>query len=152
MKIISKDITTIEEGIICHQVNTQGVMGSGLALQIKRKFPVAFTEYKRFCDTLTDKELLGAVAMVMITEKLVVANLFGQTSYGRQGIHTNYGALQNALEQVIEAAEFNGDQVYVPYNLGCGLAGGNWLTVSKMIEKLEALYETEIIVCRLQGL
>ena len=32
--------------VICHQVNLQGVMGGGLALQIARKFPQVEHEYK----------------------------------------------------------------------------------------------------------
>ena len=38
MKIIEKNILTIEKGIVCQQVNCQGVMGAGLAKSIKEKF------------------------------------------------------------------------------------------------------------------
>ena len=37
MRIVDGDILDIEKGIIVHQVNCQGVMGAGLAKQIKSK-------------------------------------------------------------------------------------------------------------------
>ena len=35
---------------ICHQVNCQGVMGSGIAKSIREKWPVVFEKYKVFLD------------------------------------------------------------------------------------------------------
>jgi O-acetyl-ADP-ribose deacetylase (regulator of RNase III) len=37
MLVINQDITKVNRGIITHAVNTRGVMGSGLALQIFRQ-------------------------------------------------------------------------------------------------------------------
>lgn len=153
MKIIYKDITTIKEGIICHQVNTQGVMGAGVAKQIKEKFPAAFNIYKAVCDKVTDqKSLLGSGILVPVTDTLQVANLFGQNQYGGARINTDYGALQDALEGIFEEVLSAGvdTEIYIPYLMGCGLGGGNWLTVTKMVEKLEGLYGFEITACRLR--
>lgn len=36
--------------IICHQTNCKGVMGAGIAFQIKRTYPEVFKKYKEFCD------------------------------------------------------------------------------------------------------
>ena len=44
MKIKHGDILSVANGIIVHQVNAQGVMGSGLAKQIREKYPMAFDE------------------------------------------------------------------------------------------------------------
>ena len=33
--------------VICHQVNCQGVMGSGIAKQIRDTYPIVFENYKR---------------------------------------------------------------------------------------------------------
>ena len=35
--------------IICHQTNCKGVMGAGIAFQIKRAYPEVFKKYKEFC-------------------------------------------------------------------------------------------------------
>lgn len=152
MKTIYKDITEIEKGIICHQVNTQGIMGAGLAKQIKAKFPAAFNIYKAACDRAPNlKSLLGSGILVDINKDLQVANLFGQSSIGRRGVHTDYGALQDALEGVFMEAEKSGKHIYIPHKMGAGLGGGNWLTIEKMIEKLENLYGFELTICRYTG-
>ena len=126
MKIINKDITTVTDGIICHQVNAHGVMGAGLAKQIKAKFPAAYKIYKAVCDKAPNPNLLlGSGILVPITDKLQIANLFGQTSFSRKGLHTNYGALQDALEGVFEEVLARKQQIYIPYKMGAGLGGGN---------------------------
>lgn len=151
MKTILKDITTIKEGIICHQVNTQGVMGSGLAKQIKAKFPAVYSQYKDLCERTLSKDLLGEAQVIMLEPYLCIANLFGQSSYGRYGVHTQYGALQDALESVFEQACQLSLDIYIPHKMGAGLGGGNWLTIEKMIKKLEELYGIEATICRYTG-
>ena len=47
MDFIQKDITTERHGLIIHGVNCQGVMGSGVALAIRNKWPVVYDEYKK---------------------------------------------------------------------------------------------------------
>jgi len=39
MRVLKGDILTVKKGYVCHQVNIQGIMGAGLALQIKNKWP-----------------------------------------------------------------------------------------------------------------
>ena len=50
IKFVNGNILTFperdEDTIICHQVNCKGVMGAGLAKQIRDKWPVVFDEYK----------------------------------------------------------------------------------------------------------
>ena len=65
--------------------------------------------------------------------QLYVANLFGQSSFGRDKRQTNYAALGTAL---FRAMKEHPDATFrVPYGLGCGLAGGNWVTVLNLIEE-----------------
>ena len=46
IKTVEVNLLEAKERCICHQVNCQGVMGSGVALQIKRKYPQAYKDYK----------------------------------------------------------------------------------------------------------
>jgi len=43
MKTIYRDILGIERGIIVHGCNGYGVMGAGLAAQVKRRYPSVIT-------------------------------------------------------------------------------------------------------------
>lgn len=52
IKHVKGDILTTptrnEDTVICHQVNCCGVMGAGLAKQIRDKWPVVFDEFVSF--------------------------------------------------------------------------------------------------------
>ena len=49
LKLKNGNILESDANIICHQVNCQGVMGAGLALQIRKRYPSAFEEYRGTC-------------------------------------------------------------------------------------------------------
>lgn len=62
IKHIKCDIFKSGADIICHQVNCQGVMGSGIAKQVREKYPVVYRDYKRMCDIYAPNALLGILA------------------------------------------------------------------------------------------
>ena len=133
---INKDILTVETGIICHQVNCMGVMGSGLAKGIRNKWPEVYEAYLRFAEA--GKLVLSSIQLVSINDQLAVANLAGQYRYGR-GKHTDYAALRRCLRK-LENLRHNTLQdpnfpIYIPYGMGCGLGGGDWKIVEAMIYK-----------------
>lgn len=146
MKIISKDILTVESGVICQQVNCQGVMGSGLAKQIRDKWPKVYEEYRANYNSVGyDVLLLGRVTFTFISENLSVCNIFGQLNYGYDGKrYTDYGALKTAFDK-IECSDFYEKELYFPYNFGCDRGGADWQIVSKMID----FYFPNAIICKL---
>lgn len=103
--------------------------GTGLARQIRDKWPVVFDEYVKVCSP----KKLGDFQVVQVATQLYVANLFGQSSFGRDKRQTNYAALGTALFRAMK--EHPNATFRVPYGLGCGLAGGNWVTVLNLIEE-----------------
>ena len=119
---------------VCHQVNCKGVMGAGLAKQIKSKHPVVYKAYKEKCDSgfahLGDVQFVSRLSMT----GYIVANIFGQDGYGREKCHTDYDALRTAFITIAEGAP--NDIVRIPYKMGCGLGGGDWDTVLAMIEEI----------------
>ncbi|ESQ88967.1 hypothetical protein ABAC460_14395 [Asticcacaulis sp. AC460] len=48
MKIIYKtgDLLEAPERVICHGCNAQGVMGSGIAVPIRNRYPMVFKAYR----------------------------------------------------------------------------------------------------------
>lgn len=132
LKCLHGDITTLPEDnthdtIICQQVNCMGVMGAGLAAQIRRKWPNVYTEYRKRCT----KDMLGTYHMVKVGPHLYVANIFGQLSYGTEKCQTNYVALACAIFQLMK--DMPHCTIRIPYRIGCGLAGGNWDKVLEII-------------------
>ena len=62
IKVINGDLFSSTARFIVHQVNCQGKMGSGVALQVKQKFPHVYDEYKKFCS----HNMLGHIQIVPI--------------------------------------------------------------------------------------
>lgn len=137
LRVITKDILTVEEGIICHQVNCCGVMGRGIAKSIADKWPIVLKEYKKFCSMEANHaNLLGSLYVVPVklpNAELQVANVFGQLNYGSKGLFTDYKAVDKAFTSVARMGYKL--PIYIPYNMGCGLAGGDWATYSGIVEK-----------------
>ena len=135
--IITRDILTIEKGVIVHQVNCQGVMGAGLAKKIANKWPAVKREYESWC-VQPGEDLLGTVSHTKVAESLFVVNVFGQLRYGKNQCFTNYVSLGRALRRVSGFARFFevvSNNIYLPHGIGCGLAGGDWHVVSALIEQ-----------------
>ena len=42
----------LEIDIICHQVNCQGKMGSGVAKRIRNAYPIVYTNYMKKCEEI----------------------------------------------------------------------------------------------------
>lgn len=135
IKIINDNILHATEDIICHQVNCQNAMGSGVAKAIYTRYPIVKSSYHKFCNQFDSPDkLLGKVQIVRIKPDQCVANIFGQLEYGRNKNkrYTDYPALARAFS--IIRNEHPGQSLAFPYNFGCGLANGNWDLVYKMIE------------------
>lgn len=138
MKRVKGDILNAMHGIICHQVNCQGAMGSGLARQIRVKYPAVFQEYAKLIKAWGKKECLGKCQIITVTPKtLYVANLFGQYTYGRASKqYTDYGALSASMASLAQWYKENchpNFPVFIPYMIGCGLGGGRWEEVEAII-------------------
>ena len=129
------DIFSSDADVICHQVNCQGVMGRGLALQIKTKYPEAFAAYKEKCELIKYGIVngLGDAQFCHVRGK-VIANLFAQYRYGTDKRHTDYEALKKALTSVKKA--YPTAKIAIPYKIGCGLAGGDWSVVYAIIKEV----------------
>ena len=149
MKIIERDITTIDDGIICHQVNCFGRMNSGVAKAIRAKFPVVFEEYSSVCSQKGPDELLGTLQPVYIPEtNLIVMNCFSQKNYGYDGkLYTDYVSIDKIFRKIQLEYLFDFPKVYVPYLYGCGLGGGDWNIVSEIICR----NIPEVIFCKFGG-
>jgi O-acetyl-ADP-ribose deacetylase (regulator of RNase III) len=121
---------------ICHQVNCQGVMGSGIAKQIRERWPEVYESYKELCTNHGAMTLLGTIDIVGTKTGRDVINMFSQFYYGYNGNRfTSYDAFCRALEQIRDFIKPN-STIGFPKNIGCGLGGGNWKVISALIEEI----------------
>lgn len=139
------DILNSQENIICHQVNEDGYMGGGLALQIATKHPYAENEYKQFCNQFKGI-LYGQYQVVKIGKRKYIANCFTQRDF-----ITNLEDIEQAFSGLLESCKLNHLTIAIPYKYGCGIANGSWEEVSKLFENLSNEYEIDISVYRLEN-
>lgn len=120
-----------EVDVIAHQCNCFNNMGAGIAPQIKKAFPEAWS-----VDSKTikgNRSKLGRLT-IAFSGSIIVFNLYGQYRYGA-GVHTDYTALRSSLYHMRKYLNLSPNyRVGLP-KLGCGLGGGDWSIVSKIIEE-----------------
>lgn len=134
------DILKSTENIICHQVNEDGVMGGGLALQIATQYPHVEKEYKKFCNQFKDI-LYGQYQICKIEDRKYIANCFTQRNF-----ITNLEDIEKVFKGLLESCKLNNFSICIPYKYGCGIANGNWEEVSKLFDSLSSEYNIDINV------
>lgn len=157
MFIVKGNLLDAPFQFIAHQVNCRGVMGAGLALQIKNKYPEVYDTYKTFCNTYTVKPPLGKSLCVWTKDNHCIINVFGQLGYGRGQQQTDYEALYSGFAMAAEEIRntfLNGNPCYqipivIPYGIGCGLAGGDWEKVEEILKLVEKNHCVLFIACHL---
>lgn len=139
------DILNVKRGIIVHQVNCQGVMGAGLALALRQKYPQMYAAYLKACALYKPEELLGKIQFTKVTDELTVCNFFAQLNFGTGKVQTDYDAFEKCLKKL--AFKTSPDTpIYIPYKIGCGLAGGDWEIIKELLDIY--LYGHKVIICR----
>jgi len=135
VNIINGDVLKSGSPIIAHQVNCMGIMGGGVALQVKKKYPVVFNKYLNLVESTSDKlALLGTTQFVECGDT-IVANLFGQYSIGG-GVQTRYNEFRSCIVMLREyMIHHNIKEVAFPYLIGCYRGGGDWTIVDKIIRE-----------------
>lgn len=139
MEVIYKigNLLNAQTDVIAHQVNCQGVMGSGVAKQIKEKWPDVFKQYDYHVRML-DHNVLGDCQLVQIKENKFVANLFGQRYYGRENLrYTSYDGIYDALVKLLVQMNLrNSKSISFPYKMSSDRGGADWNVILAMIESV----------------
>lgn len=149
--------------VIAHQTNCSGVMGAGVAKQIKRVSldDKEYVKYKKLC-AQKGSSLLGTCQLLPRKDKTghFVANLFGEDIPTGKGLDTNYDALHKSfldLKKMLhdrrDVKDAVGDApptIAIPAYIGCGLAGGNWdIVYRQILLPLFADSEEDVVICYL---
>lgn len=115
-----------------HVCNAQGVMGSGIAKQVKERFPNAYSSY------LGEYILGTATSDASEDYKMNVINLVAQEYYGHYGKrYLNYGALACSLSLMMNKyysllLNSGVQTIVIPFKMGAFRAGGDWDIVIEM--------------------
>ena len=144
---------------ICHQVNCQGKMNSGIAKQIREKWPIVYKNYMEKYNILNGVSgaLLGDIQIVGLWEDYYatdfhqsVINMFSQEHYGYDGRrYTSYDAFWNCLN-LIKRTVPKGKTIGFPKKIGCDRGGANWPVILEMITEVLGV-EYKVFIYYLEG-
>lgn len=127
-----------QRAIIVHVGNDIGGWGAGFVVAISKRWPEPERRFRAW--HRGEEELpfeLGQVQFVQVKPQTWVANLVGQRGIrrGRDGVPpVRYQAIRTGLQCVAEKARAWGASVHMP-RIGCGLAGGSWDEVGRIVEE-----------------
>lgn len=126
---IKGDIFSSPAKILVNTVNTVGVMGKGVALEFKKRYPEMFQEYRRLCE---EKRLsIGTLMVWRKSDKWVM--LFPTKKHWRYPSKIEY--IEAGLKKVAENWDKLGvDSIAFP-RLGCGNGGLDWEEVRPMMKR-----------------
>ena len=147
MNHVIGDLLESDCDYICHQVNCQGKMNSGIARSIREKWPVVYTNYMEKYNILNgvSSALLGDIQIVGLWDDFYatdfhqsVINMFSQEYYGYDGRrYTSYDAFWNCLHLIKKTVQ-KGSKIGFPGYIGCVRGGANWDVIYEMINQVLA--------------
>ncbi|MCK9223520.1 MAG: macro domain-containing protein [Candidatus Muirbacterium halophilum] len=145
IKYKAGDLLKEDVEAIVNTVNCVGIMGKGIALQFKKRFP---DNYKMYSFECKQKKIVPGKMFVYETRNVFNPKFiinFPTKKHWKELSKLEY--IENGLNDLVRIIKkFNITSIAIP-PLGCGLGGLKWELVKKIIEeKLEKLVDVNIFV------
>lgn len=144
INIIEGDLLESDELFIVHQCNCVSKQSKGLAKTIFERYPETNVYQFRTRDNRTHS-CPGTVNIFQVTNKnnnkgFFIINLYGQVypgkpRYGKDSSQKRLEYFGDGLMKISELLDGDIKSIAMPYNIGCGLGGGNWEDYLKIITK-----------------
>ena len=169
INIIDGNIFDSKANFIVHQVNCQGVVNSGVAMQVEEKFPHVGAEYRKYlrhCEK-NHQSALGTCQYVPVDvwaltmadtmknnnitaydlDYQYIVNMFGQDTFG-EGLRTDLKAMKKAFADIRDKAQSIGATVAMPWKIGSCRGGANWEDVYTIIKKTFGNSDVDVEIWR----
>ncbi len=120
-----------DEKVIAHGCNSRGVMKSGIARDIRARYPRVYKDYYESCAWHNFQHPLGMMIESEFPDRIIL-NIISQKDYGRDPNvrYVSYDAIADAIDYINLLGY---TRVAFPM-IGAGLANGNWSIISSIIE------------------
>ena len=154
-QVVQGDIFSTHLNAIAHGVNCQGVMGAGIALEVKRRYPDLFEKYKKMCFEFKDENStptefpLGTLYPYRVPNtNLHILNCFTQydTAKRHGDVAISYQAIFNSFSIAGVYCKNEGIKELAIPQVGAGLGGGNWKIIYQLIANMLAFYGVTPVV------
>ena len=123
------DIFQSNAQVITNTINCVGVMGKGLALAYKKKYPAMFSDYKARCDK---GEVNPGQPYLWEDDKTQILNFPTKRHWKQDSLLSD---VEEGLKYLAENYTQMGISSLALPPLGCGLGGLNWSDVKNLINK-----------------
>jgi O-acetyl-ADP-ribose deacetylase (regulator of RNase III) len=147
MKIVLSNSSSLFEELdtikaLAVPVNCLGVMGAGLALAVKQRFPEASEVYIQHC-----KQGLMKPGMVLFTSYNGFYFYFVATKNNWKN-KSELSYVKNGITNLVKSLKFDKLKAVAIPALGCGLGGLSWSTVLPLLENelIQSNLETTIYI------
>lgn len=137
VEYITGDIFTTTLPALGHGVNIYGVMGSGIAVLVRRNFPDIYIPYKTACE---NKTLLAGGFQPILTESGMW--IFNMASQDKPGANASLSFLEATTETAFIFAEQQSISGFALPRIGAGVGGLDWEDVDKSLNRIAALHPT----------
>lgn len=138
MPIIDRtgNIFTTDAEAIGHGVNTEGVMGAGIAFSVRVMFPEIYKSYRDLCkaDKLQPGEVFTAIDP---RSRKYIVNLASQD---KPGANARLEWVKSSLSTALNSLAIEGVRTLALPRIGAGIGGLNWTEVRSAIEEIAEAY------------
>ena len=146
IQYIKGDLLSSDAQALVNAVNIVGVMGKGITLQFKERFPNNLNRYLSACkrNELYPGKLLVVEETTMTGEKKLIINFPTKKDWKHK---SKYEYIEEGLKDLVTILrELNIQSIAIP-PLGCGNGGLDWVEVRRLMEKyLSQAPETQIFI------
>lgn len=126
---------------LAHGCNCAGVMGAGIAVEFRNRFPLMYRHYQDMCD-IKDFDL-GSIMAWYQGHTCVVYNLATQPTPGRKA---TLAAISRSVSRMLQHAACNNTGPIAMPRIGCGLGGLDWVVVKPLLENLCNISNVPVVV------
>ncbi|GAA2666437.1 MULTISPECIES: macro domain-containing protein [Actinosynnema] len=139
------DLLEADVEALVNTVNCVGVMGRGLALQFKRRYPESFESYARACeDGVVELGRMHVVERNAVTGPKYVVNF---PTKGHWRSRSKLSDVETGLDDLVRVIEERSIKSIAIPPLGAGNGGLPWSDVEPLIRaKLAALPEVTVLL------
>lgn len=128
-----------------HVCNLHHTFGAGIARQVKNLYPQAYDADLR--TKKADPNKLSSFSYAKVKNREIF-NLYAQKGIGSNGAPLNrnlqYDAFYDGVFKICQCIQSNNAIVQYklafPYQIGCGLAGGEWQIVFSILKNVESYF------------
>ena len=142
MKQVNGDLLLAKEKYIAHQCNCCTTDPKGLSLYLFKKYPYANTYKKRVKNDKSTYSEPGTIDVCCTNngDNKCIINMYAQVypstgKYSNDSKEKRISWFKECLNQIKKIDGIQNESVAMPYNIGCGLAGGDWPTYEKILKE-----------------